>query len=72
MIVEQIGYLKLNDVIKLKQEKETNSIVKSAYNNLIKNYKDIIMFLEAEITSDNSSETKMWKDIRNWFILIFL
>lgn len=41
----------LKNAIK-KQEKETNSIVKSAYNNLVKNYKDTIMFLEAEITSD--------------------
>lgn len=35
-----------------KNEKETNSIVKSAYANLVKNYKDTIMYLEAEITSD--------------------
>lgn len=31
-----------------KQEKETNSIFKSAYKNLIKNYEDTIMFLKAE------------------------
>ncbi len=30
-----------------KQSKEQNYIVKCAYNNLIKNYKDTIMFLEA-------------------------
>jgi hypothetical protein len=35
-----------------KQELQDNSIVKSAYNNLIKNYKDTIMFLESEITSN--------------------
>jgi len=42
----------LKNAIK-KQEKETNSIVKSAYNNLIKNYKHTIMFLEAQITSES-------------------
>lgn len=41
----------LKNAIK-KQKKENNSIVKSAYNNLIKNYKDTIMFLEAEIDSE--------------------
>jgi hypothetical protein len=34
-----------------KQEKQDNLIIKSAYNNLIKNYKDTIMFLEAELKS---------------------
>lgn len=43
----------LKNAIK-KQEKETNSIVKYAYNNLVKNYKDTIMFLEAEITSNDA------------------
>ena len=37
------------------EENETNSIIKSAYNNMIKNYKDTIMFLEAEIASDKNS-----------------
>lgn len=32
-----------------KQKNETNTIVISAYNNLIRNYKDTIMFLEAEL-----------------------
>lgn len=43
----------LKNAIK-KHENETNSIVKSAYANLIKNYKDTIMYLEAEITSDKA------------------
>ena len=43
----------LKNAIK-KHEKETNSIVKSAYANLVKNYKDTIMYLEAEITSDKA------------------
>jgi len=30
-----------------------NAIVKSAYGNLIKNYKDTIMFLESEIASES-------------------
>lgn len=43
----------LKNAIK-KHENETNSIVKSAYANLVKNYKDTIMYLEAEITSDKA------------------
>lgn len=43
----------LKNAIK-KHENEANSIVKSAYANLIKNYKDTIMYLEAEITSDKA------------------
>lgn len=39
-----------------KQKKETNSIINSAYNNLIKNYKDTIMFLEAEINSESNKK----------------
>jgi hypothetical protein len=35
-----------------KQELEENTIIKAAYNNLIKNYKDTIMFLDAEIKSE--------------------
>ena len=37
-----------------KHENESNSIVKSAYANMIKNYKNTIMYLEAEITSEKS------------------
>lgn len=33
------------------QANEPNQIVRAAYNNLIKNYKNTIMFLEAEIES---------------------
>ena len=41
------------------EENETNSIIKSAYNNMIKNYKDTIMFLEAEIVSDKNSRKNL-------------
>ena len=41
----QLMKYSLNVVIK-KQAKEENSIVKSAYSNVIKNYKHTIMFLE--------------------------
>ena len=41
-------WFNLRNAIK-KQDVETDMIIKSAYNVLIKNYKDTIMFLEAEI-----------------------
>ena len=41
----------LKNAIK-KHENETNTIVKSAYANLVKNYEDTIMYLEAEIASN--------------------
>ena len=37
---------------KLKQENETNSIIRHAYDYLIKSYESTIMFLEAEIKSN--------------------
>ena len=37
---------------KLKQENETNSIVRYAYGYLIESYESTIMFLEAEIISN--------------------
>ena len=42
-----IQLMKYNLMVAIrKQAKVDNLIVKSAYNNLIKNYKDTIMFLE--------------------------
>jgi len=38
------------------QELHDNSIIKSAYNNLIKNYRDTIMYMEAEIKSKNTQK----------------
>ena len=40
--------INLSSAIK-KQQKEENEIVKSAYSNCIKAYRDAIMFLEAEL-----------------------
>ena len=37
---------------KLKQENETNSIVRNAYGYLIESYESTIMFLKAEIKSN--------------------
>ena len=39
---------------KLKQENETNSIIKYAYSYLIESYETTIMFLESEIKSNKN------------------